>query len=225
MFFLASSAARARSFCTHQRSRITESSVFKEIHHKDRRQLQLSKRRWLHDCTASYVGGVSPSWSLRGGTRVSSGLGPGRRAQEAAQRQTQFLDHVLCLGNTITSRRYLPQCLRRARGCARGGHCPDTICSRHDLFKTRTVKTHFTMLVSVSHSMSISPVIEYVAPASAVTDTELSSDRVRGARTCRHPCSAFSSNRIRGTRTSYAAPATVIERSALQRISHEHEHI
>ena len=59
------------------------------------------------------------------------------------------------------------------------------------------------MLVSVSHPMSISPVIEYVAPASAVTNTELSlslsSDPVRGARTCRHPCSAFSSNRIRGT--------------------------
>ena len=48
-----------------------------------------------------------------------SGPGPGRRAHEAAQRQTQFLDHVLCLGSTITSRRYLPQCLRRARAaCA-----------------------------------------------------------------------------------------------------------
>ena len=42
------------------------------------------------------------------------------------------------------------------------------------LFKTRSVKTHFTMLVPVSHPMSISPVIEYVAPASAVTYTELS---------------------------------------------------
>ena len=52
----------------------------------------------------------------------------------------------------------------------------DTICSRHDLFKTRSVKTLFTMLVSVSHPMSTSPVrvIEYVAPASAVTYTELS---------------------------------------------------
>ena len=73
MFFW-SGTARARSLCTQQRSRITESSVFKQIHHKDRRQLQLSRRRWLHDCTASYVRGVSPSWSLRGGTRVSSGL-------------------------------------------------------------------------------------------------------------------------------------------------------
>ena len=52
--------------------------------------------------------------------------------------------------------------------------CQDTNCSRHGLFKTRSVKTHFTMLVSVSHSMSISPVIEYVAPASAVFYTELS---------------------------------------------------
>ena len=63
----------------------------------------------------------------------------------------------------------------------------DTICSRHDLFKT-----HFTMLVLVSHAMSTSPVIEYVAPASAVTYTKLSSDRARGACTCRHPCSEFS---------------------------------
>ena len=47
--------------------------------------------------------------------------------------------------------------------------CQYTICSRHDLFKT-----HITMLVYVSHTMSISPVIEYVAPASAVTNTELS---------------------------------------------------
>ena len=54
--------------------------------------------------------------------------------------------------------------------------CQDTICSRHDLFKTRSVTTHFTMLVSVSHPMSTSPVpvIEYVAPASAVTYTALS---------------------------------------------------
>ena len=33
------------------------------------------------------------------------GPGPGRRA---VLRQTQFLDHVLCLRNTITSRRYFP---------------------------------------------------------------------------------------------------------------------
>ena len=51
----ASSTARARSFCTHQRPRITESTVLKHIHRKGRRQLQLSRRRWLHDCTASYV--------------------------------------------------------------------------------------------------------------------------------------------------------------------------
>ena len=64
---------------------------------------------------------------------------------------------------------------------------PCLTLSRHDLsrhisrclflsHKTRPVKTNFTMLVSVSHSMSTSPVpvIEYVAPASAVTYTELS---------------------------------------------------
>ena len=53
---------------------------------------------------------------------------------------------------------------------------PCLILSRHDLFKTRSVKTHFTMLVSVPHPMSTSPVpvIEYVATASAVTYTELS---------------------------------------------------
>ena len=36
-----------------------------------------------------------------------SGPGPGRRAHEAVQHQTQFLDHVLCLRNTVTSRRWL----------------------------------------------------------------------------------------------------------------------
>ena len=67
-------------------------------------------------------------------------------------------------------------------------------------------------------------------------------DRVRGARTCRHPCSAFSSDRIRGSNTCwyphmtnqlrvapapavfYAAPAPVIECSALYKIGQEHKH-
>ena len=42
---------------------------------------------------------------------------------------------------------------------------------RHDLFKT-----HFTMLLSVTHPMSTSPapVIEYVASVSAITYTALS---------------------------------------------------
>ena len=53
--FFASGAARARFFCTHQRSRMTESTVFKHIHHKDRRQQQLFQWLALHDCTASYV--------------------------------------------------------------------------------------------------------------------------------------------------------------------------
>ena len=40
---------------THQCSRITESTVFEHIHHKDRRQLQLFQRLALNDRTASYV--------------------------------------------------------------------------------------------------------------------------------------------------------------------------
>ena len=107
----------------------------------------------------------------------------------------------------------------RTRKASLVSFCQDTICSRHDLFKTRSVqdtfhdacfcltrhdlsKTHFTMLVSVSHPMSTSPVpvIEYVAPASAVTHRELSPvTEYVGACTCQHPCSAFSSNRTRGT--------------------------
>ena len=51
----ASGAAHARSFCTHRCSRITESTVFKRTHHKDRRQLQLFRRLALHDRTASCV--------------------------------------------------------------------------------------------------------------------------------------------------------------------------
>ena len=53
--------------------------------------------------------------------------------------------------------------------------------TRHDLFKTRSVQDTicqdtFTMLVSVSHPMSTSPlpVIEYVASVSAITYTALS---------------------------------------------------
>ena len=38
----ASETARGRSFCTHQRPRITESAVLKHIHHKDRRQLAVT---------------------------------------------------------------------------------------------------------------------------------------------------------------------------------------
>ena len=40
-------------FCTHRCSRITESTVFKRTHHKDRRHLQLFPRLALHDRTAS----------------------------------------------------------------------------------------------------------------------------------------------------------------------------
>ena len=73
----------------------------------------------------------------------------------------------------------------------------DTICSRHNLFKT-----NFTMFFSVSHPMSTSPVplIEYVAPASAVTYTELS------------PVTEY----VASTPVIFhAAPATLIERSSL----------
>ena len=42
--FSASGTARARSFCTHGRSRTTESTVFQHIHHTDRRPLQLFQR-------------------------------------------------------------------------------------------------------------------------------------------------------------------------------------
>ena len=100
---------------------------------------------------------------------------------------------------------------------------PCLILSRHDLLKTRSVKAHFTMLVSVSqdticqdtfhdacfcHTLQATspvPVIEYVAPASAVTYTALSSV------------------------IEYVASApvvfnAVIDHSALQRSGHEHEH-
>ena len=69
--------------------------------------------------------------------------------------------------------------------------CQDTTCSRHDLFKT-----HFTMLVSVSHPMSISPVIEYVAPAPAVTLVALSPAIEYVAPTPVVTCAAPSSSEI-----------------------------
>ena len=46
-WFFASGTARARSFCTHQRSRITDSTVFKHIHHKDRRHYVRSRSRHI----------------------------------------------------------------------------------------------------------------------------------------------------------------------------------
>ena len=121
--FFAPGAARARSVCTYRCSRITESTVFKRTHHKDQRQLQLFQRLALHDCTASCVCArsrhicsiffclceTSTCGLCKAADVQRSGPGPGRRAHEAAQRQTQFLDHVLCLRNTITSRRHLPQ--------------------------------------------------------------------------------------------------------------------
>ena len=129
--------------------------------------------------------------------------------------QDQPLEHKWTLLSSMTTTS--PNCLSmrcrslrmRAKKASLASICQDTICSRHDLsrhisrclflsHKTRSVKTHFTMRVSVTHSMSTSPVpvIEFVAPASAVTYTELSP-----VTTCQHPCSAFSSNRTRGTYT------------------------
>ena len=60
--------------------------------------------------------------------QTSSGPGPGGRAQEAVQRQTRFLDHVLCLRNTITRRR------RRASSPSRSSPTPASLVktrSRH----------------------------------------------------------------------------------------------
>ena len=94
--------------------------------------------------------------------------------------------------------------------------CQDTICSRHDLFKTRSVKTHFTMLVSVSHPMSTSPVrvIEYVEPASAVTCTELSpvtehmAPAPADTLAARSPAIEYV---VRTPVVTYGAPSSVIE--------------
>ena len=53
--FFWSGTARARSFCTHQRSRLTNIAFCQLIIHAGRRQLQLSRRRSLHGCTTRYV--------------------------------------------------------------------------------------------------------------------------------------------------------------------------
>ena len=103
----------------------------------------------------------------------------------------------------------------------------DTICSRHDLFTTRSVKTHFTMHVCVSHPMLISPVIECVPPAPAVTLAALSPAIEYVAPT---PVVTYTapSSVIEYVAPApvvfYAAPATVIECSALWKIGQEHEH-
>ena len=99
------------------------------------------------------------------------------------------------------------------------------------------------MLVSVSHPMSTSPVpvIEYVAPASAVTYTELSpvteyvapapaSTLAARSPAIEHvaPASAVTYTALSSV-IEYVASApvvfyAVIEHSALQRSGHEHEH-
>ena len=89
----------------------------------------------------------------------------------------------------------------------------DTICSRHDLFKT-----HFTMLVSVTHPMSTSPVIEYVAPASAVTLAARppAIEYVVPTPVVTYAATSSVIEYVASTPVVFhAAPATVIERSSL----------
>ena len=99
----------------------------------------------------------------------------------------------------------------------------DTICSRHNLFKT-----HFTILVPVTHPMSTSPVpvIGYVAPVSAITYTAPSSviGYVVPAPVVTY---AAASSEIAYVASApvvfHAAPATLIERNALCTSRQEHE--
>ena len=88
--------------------------------------------------------------------------------------QDQPLEHKWTLLSSMTTTS--PSCLsmrcRSLRMRTRGQALSHL--SRHDLLKTRSVQdtndlSRHTTLVSVSHSMSTSPVIEFVAPARADT--------------------------------------------------------
>ena len=101
----------------------------------------------------------------------------------------------------------------------------DTICWTLDLFKT-----HFTMLVPVSHPISTSPVIEHAAPASAVTYTELSPARppaIEFVVPAPVVTNAAPSSVIEYVASAsvvfHAAPATLIDRNALYTSGQEHE--
>ena len=122
-WLFAPGTARARSFCAHQRSQITESTVFKHIHHKDRRQLQLSTSRSRHIFSASLE---TPR--AHGARQVRLACAKPQTSREVDQdpeggltrqcnTRTQFLDHVMCLGIIITRRRrWVPsQCPRGGR--------------------------------------------------------------------------------------------------------------
>ena len=94
------------------------------------------------------------------------------------------------------------------------------------LFKTRSVKTHFTMLVPVTHPMSTSPVIEYVAPVSAITCTAPSSviEYVVPAPVVTYEAASSEIEYVAPASVVFhAAPATLIERNALYKSGQEHE--
>ena len=97
----------------------------------------------------------------------------------------------------------------------------DTIRSRHNLFKT-----HFTMLVPVTHPMSTSPVIEYVAPVSAITYTAPSSviEYVVPAPVVTYAAASSEIDYVAPASVVFhAAPATLIERNALYTSRQEDE--
>ena len=75
------------------------------------------------------------------------------------------------------------------------------------------------MLVSVSHTMSISPMIEYVAPASAVTYTELSPAIEYVAPT---PVVTYAAPSLV---IKNVAPALVVFHGTPATFGHKHEHI
>ena len=82
------------------------------------------------------------------------------------------------------------------------------------------------MLVPVSHPMSTSPVIEYVAPVSAITYTELSSviEYMAPAPVVTYAAASSEIDYVAPASVVFqAAPATLIERNALYTSRHEHE--
>ena len=209
-YYFASGTARARSFCTHQRPRITKSADLKHIHHKDRRQLQLSRRRWLHDCTASYVRSFKThisSRSLFPRHWPVSALPPAKRrarlntcrSRPVRARCTRCRCCNVCSCVTFPSQVHRRQTPPTSSSCS--GRASLAL-SR--LFKTRSVQDTFhDACFCPTHHVNYSRSGDRVRGASFFRHLHraLSSDRVRGACTCRHPCSAFSSNRIRGTYT------------------------
>ena len=79
---------------------------------------------------------------------------------------------------------------------------PCLVLSRQDLLMTRSVKTHFTMLVSVSQDTICQDTFHDACFCHTLhVNFSGSGDRVRGARFCRHLHSAFFSDRVYGVRT------------------------